>query len=229
MKNTIEKNSWKKWKPKKDKIRFNFINKKKNNISKNIFFKENNLYNKKNNSKDLLDMYIKGYEKGIIDGYQKGYQIGWIQGYSSFENFFLKNFKSCIYFQYIDFLNQFKYAIKIFNNNFSKRLTKIIFCISKILIDDIYLKKKKFIITRIKKLTLNPKYILKKLQLHIHPNNYNFIKKEFGKLFYKYNWTIVLNDTLDINSYRIFTDDGEIDATIKSFWNQIKNATNLLD
>ncbi|VFP83516.1 FliH/SctL family protein [Buchnera aphidicola] len=226
MKNIVNNNLWKVWNPKKPNKNSSIL--KKSDIIK---YKKSLFSDvlKKKNKPIYSKIYKKGYQQGLIAGYKKGYFIGWTQGLHHSHNFLLENTTRCIQIQYADLLKKFKVAINDFNDSFSKRLMKIVLHISKILVDDIFLINKNYFIKRIQKLMEQSKFIFNKLQLHVHPNNYRLIIKKFGTLMDKYNWTVISNEKMDLNSYRIVTSDEEIDASISSFWDKINNAANLLD
>ncbi|VFP87870.1 Flagellar assembly protein FliH [Buchnera aphidicola (Cinara piceae)] len=227
MKNILKNNLWKKWKPKNLNKTFDLVTTSNYTKYKDISFIE--ITKKKENNTLYSDIYQKGYKNGLIKGYQKGYIAGWLQGCSYLNNYFLKSIDKCVEMQYADLLKKFRIAIYQFNSSFSKRLIRIVLHISKILVDDIFLVNKNYIIEKINKLIQKSQYIFNKLQLHVHPDNYNIIIKRFGILMNTYGWTVIKNKKMDINSYRIITSEGEVDSTIQSFWDRIYKAANLLD
>ncbi|VFP80967.1 Flagellar assembly protein FliH [Buchnera aphidicola (Cinara kochiana kochiana)] len=226
MKNIINNNLWKKCTPKKSNKTYNVF--KESDILKYKTLLFSDLFKKKN-TPIYLKIYKEGYQQGLVDGYKKGYFSGWTQGFHYSRDFLLKNATRCIQIQYADLLKKFKIAINNFNNVFSTRLMKIVLHISKILVNDIFVINKNYLLKRIQKLTEQSKFIFNKLQLHVHPSDYKLIIKNFGVLMNKYNWIVISDDKIDINSYRIVTADGEVDASISSFWDRINDAANLSD
>ncbi|VFP78029.1 Flagellar assembly protein FliH [Buchnera aphidicola (Cinara cuneomaculata)] len=226
MNHILNNNLWKKWKPKKSYKTINVVQKSDIFSHKASLFSD--VLNKKNTS-TYSKIYKKGYQQGLIAGYKKGYFIGWIQGFNCARDFLSQNITRCIQIQYADLLKKFKIAINNFNDSFSERLIKIVLHISKILVEDIIVVNKNYLINRIQKLTEQSKFIFNRLQLHVHPNNYNLIIKKFGVLMEKYSWTVISNEKIDVNGYRVITSDEEIDSSISSFWHRINNAVNLSD
>lgn len=178
---------------------------------------------------DNISVCSRIYQKGLEDGYKRGYKVGWLQGSLSSSDFFLKNSDRCMHMQYADLLKKFQIAIRLFNSNFSKKLVKIVLKISKIVVNDIVLINKNFVIKKIEHLLQRSQYLFQKLQLHVHPDNYDIIKKKFKVLMNTYNWTIILNKKIDVHGCRIITQEGELDSTVSSFWNRTNDLANVVD
>ncbi|VFP81344.1 FliH/SctL family protein [Buchnera aphidicola] len=227
MKNISKDNLWKRWKPKNLNKKLDLVSTSNSIKYKNISFVK--ITKKKDNNASCSDIYQKNYKNGLTEGYKRGYIDGWLQGCSFSNNYFLESKDKCIEMKYADLLNKFRIAIYQFNNNFSKRLIRIVLHISKILVDDIFLVNKNYIIKKIDKLIKTSHYIFNKLQLHVHPDNYNLIIKRFGVLMNTYGWIVIKNKKMNINDYRIITSEGEINASIQSFWDRIYRSANLLD
>ncbi|VAX76263.1 FliH/SctL family protein [Buchnera aphidicola] len=228
MKKFIKNDLWKKWNPRKLDKSFHLVNfldgKKYKKILSEPFSKE-----KKFDKLKYSHIYKKGYNQGWLDGYKKGYYSGWFQGRVAGNNLFLETFSRCIQIQCANLLKKFQIAIYHFNDGFSKRLMRIVLRLSKILVDDIFIINKNYIKEKIKQLTQKSHLMFKKLQLHVHPEDYDIVKKKFGTLMNMYGWIIVLNEKIDTNSYKIITQEGELDASMSSFWNRVNNAANLSD
>ncbi|WP_075433665.1 FliH/SctL family protein [Buchnera aphidicola] len=229
MKKNIDLDIWKKWQPNLFSKRFRVFDSDNTKGSQKLFPAFTAEKKKNNETNTYSQIYKKGYDRGLKKGYQQGYQIGWLQCFSWSENPSLEKHISLIYLQYASVLKKFKSAIYDFSSIFSQHLMRVVLNISKILIDDLFLINKSYLIKKIEHLVRQSRYAFQKLQLHVHPKNYHIINKNFGTLMGSYGWTIILDKNIDVNSYRVITEEGEVDSTLQSFWKNVHNIANLSD
>ncbi|CAL4318712.1 Flagellar assembly protein FliH [Buchnera aphidicola (Protaphis terricola)] len=115
----------------------------------------------------------------------------------------------------------FENTITIFEKMLFSRLLKTILIISSYIIGEKISIKKTVLLNKINKIIENKNFFLKKPKLIVHPINQKIIEKLLKKSNKK--WELVFDQNIDINSFKIQSENGDIDATIFSRWREVSN------
>lgn len=217
MKNFIKKKIWKHWRPNlcdKDSTEHNIV--KSLAVKKDYSCKKD--FKKKMNKK-IIQQYLKGYQIGFDTGYQRG----WFQGFNSISLQYLKNYEQYLQVQFSNILKYFWESINDLDSQLELKLLKMIIKISKIIVSNSLLINENFILDKIKNVLQNCRRTLKNPTLFIHPKKKKIIEEKFGTLLKLYNWTLSIDNKINIHSCYVLADEGEVDATVERCWNEIEH------
>jgi flagellar assembly protein FliH len=85
------------------------------------------------------------------------------------------------------------------------------------------------------KITCDPSVLLKTIKEKVHQNtffnknsklivsvlDYQSIEESLGSLLREYGWVLISDENLHQGGFKIVTDDGEIDASLSSRWEEL--------
>lgn len=100
------------------------------------------------------------------------------------------------------------------------RLLKTILIVSSYIVGEKFLINESILLKKINKIIKNDDFFLKKPQLIIHPNNKKILEKVL-KQSKNNKWELVCNKSIDINSFKIHSEQSDIDATIYARWKEV--------
>lgn len=114
----------------------------------------------------------------------------------------------------------FESQIYLFEKTLFSRLLKTILIISSYIIGENVSINESILLKKVKKIIKDDNFFLNKLQLLIHPSNQQILEKILKKS--KNNkWELVYNKNIDINSFKIQSENNDIDATIYARWKEV--------
>ncbi|QFQ32817.1 flagellar assembly protein FliH [Buchnera aphidicola (Aphis fabae)] len=114
----------------------------------------------------------------------------------------------------------FESTISIFEKMLFSRLLKTILIVSSYIVGEKFLINESILLKKINKIIKNDDFFLKKPQLIIHPNNKKILEKVL-KQSKNNKWELVCNKSIDINSFKIHSEQSDIDATIYARWKEV--------
>ncbi|CAL4042198.1 flagellar assembly protein FliH [Buchnera aphidicola] len=221
MSDIISKKIWKKWYP-EELASSQFFKQntyithkdqlcKKNSTSLVINNVKKELYSKKES-----EIYKKNNEESSAEGEKIGYEIGVKRGLLEFEK------QQQIAQKKIDtFLSDFEVELSILDNTISTHLVHLVLKIIAKIIGDTPLIKTSFILNKIKEIIRLESIHFDKPKLIIHPDDYDVIKKHFGKIFDMYGWSISCDHRMHLGGCKIESKDRNLDATISTLWREL--------
>lgn len=145
-----------------------------------------------------------------------------MQGFNAISSSYLQNYEKYLQLNFLNILKNFKSSIDDLDHLLELKILKMIVKISKIIVSNALLINEKFILDKIKKVLKSIKNKFTKPKLFIHPGKRKIIEEKFGTLLKLYNWKIVVDDKINLNSCYVITNEGEIDATVERCWNEIE-------
>ncbi|AEH39637.1 soluble component of the flagellar export system [Buchnera aphidicola (Cinara tujafilina)] len=217
MNNSIKKKNWKHWSP--DSLSSHHpkhILPQRLSIIKNTSI---NIDKQKKLTKKMLKKYLKGYKIG----FDQGYKSGWFQGFNSITQSHFNNYEKYLKIYFLNILKEFNKSIDDLDSKVELKILKIIVTISKIIFSKTLLINTTIILDKIKNIIQCIKNSLKNPKLFIHPLKRKLIEEKFGTLLKLYNWKLIDDMKININSCYILTDEGEVDATVERCWNEIES------
>jgi len=201
---------WKLWYP--EEI---FLKKSKKN--KNYFWnishlKEQDFCNNINKSYDLVKKNddLKELKKEI-------YNYGFQDGFKKSEE---KN-DTLLRHKLNKLLSNINTASILFEKMLFKRLLKTILIISSYIIGKNLEINESLLLKQVKKIIDKDTFFLKKKQLIIHPNNKKILEKILQNSICKDNWELCYDGKIDINGFKIRSENGDIDNTIDARWKEL--------
>lgn len=212
MSNSILEEKWKRWYPRKTFLKHTKKNKrtlydsdkfKKEDFLVDLISSQNLVSN--NTCKTEVDFtktkeYKIGFEKGLLQGKE--------------ENILLQKKLNNL------FLN-FEKALFIFENALYSQLLKTVLKISSYVIGKKIDFDESVLINYIKKIIDKDGIFLKKPQLIVHSNNKKLIENIFKEFLSTYKWTVISDDSIDLNGCKIRSESTDIDATAHARWEEL--------
>ncbi|QCI16912.1 flagellar assembly protein FliH [Buchnera aphidicola (Aphis helianthi)] len=119
-----------------------------------------------------------------------------------------------------DLCINFESTIAVFEKTLFSRLLKTVLIISSYIIGEKFLINKSILLKKINKIIKDDKFFLNKPRLVIHPSNKKILEKIL-KQSINNKWELVCNKSIDINSFKIESDNSNIDSTIYSRWKEV--------
>ncbi|QCI18067.1 flagellar assembly protein FliH [Buchnera aphidicola (Aphis nasturtii)] len=206
------KKDWKKWYP--EEI---FLNNSANNYNvfwNKSFLKETDFYTVKKN--ELNNKHKQSNEPKKIS-------------FNNDESYFLnikKNLEEKKQ-KYISLNNtlqdlclHFESTISLFEKTLFSRLLKTILIVSSYIAGEKILINESVLLKKVNKIIKNDNFFLKKPKLVIHPSNKKILEKILKKSIDN-KWELVCNQSIDINSFKILSEQSNIDATIYARWKEV--------
>lgn len=214
MPDICEEKTWTKWQP--EKI---FLKEIKNN--QKVFF-DRNYFSEKDfyieQKKKKKDSEKQKNDKLAIEMIKKqSYKLGFDAGLlkDREKNILLEN-----QINYL-FVN-FQHACNEFEKTLFSSLLKIILIVSSYVIGKkIHIKDDLVLIENIKKIIKKYSASVKNKKLFIHSDNNKLIKKIFKNSLNACQWELICDDHLDLNSFKIKSDNSNLDSTINARWQEL--------
>ncbi|QCI15769.1 flagellar assembly protein FliH [Buchnera aphidicola] len=214
--NSILEKNWIHWYPKKI-----FLNKDKNNIKtiyyshklkQEDFFTNTDILNRKN--EENINKTTKNLEKDLkkTESYKLGFEKGCLSNKE--KNLFLEK-------KINSFLLDFENSFSAFENALSSRLFNIILKVSSYVIGKKIDIDKSMLLNYIKKVIDQDGVFLTKPQLIVHPDNKNLIEKMLKKFLNSYKWTLLYDNNVDLNSFKVKSENVDIDSTVNARWQEL--------
>ncbi|HXK00278.1 MAG TPA: flagellar assembly protein FliH [Buchnera sp. (in: enterobacteria)] len=119
------------------------------------------------------------------------------------------------------FLSDFESALDSLDNVISTRLIHLTLKVTAKIIGENPLIKTSFILNRIKEIIKIESINFCKPKLIIHPDDHDLIKKNFGKMFSMYGWSISCDNRINLGGCKIESEDNNLDATIATLWHEL--------
>ncbi|QIQ41131.1 MAG: flagellar assembly protein FliH [Buchnera aphidicola (Aphis urticata)] len=110
--------------------------------------------------------------------------------------------------------------ISLFEKTLSSRLLKTILIVSSYIVGETILINESVLLKKVNKIIKNNNFFLKKPQLVIHPSNKKILEKILKKSIDN-KLELVCNKSIDINSFKILSEQSNIDATIYARWKAV--------
>lgn len=212
MSNLDAKKDWEIWHP--EEIYLNDSKKNYDFFWNTIFFKEVDLFHAKQHESDnelkkidVIKQKSCNNEKLNFLNIQKNLEI-------KEKKYILLNNKLQ------DLCVNFESTIALFEKTLFSRLLKTILIISSYVIGEKFLINEDILLKKIKKIIKSDNFFLKKPQLVIHPSNKKILEKILKKRLNK-TWELVCNKSIDINSFKIYSEQSDIDATLYARWKEV--------
>lgn len=114
----------------------------------------------------------------------------------------------------------FESEISLFEKTLSSRLLKTILMVSSYIVGENFLINESVLLEKVKKIVKNDNFFLKKPKLVVHPSNKKMLE-EILKKSVDNKWELVFNNSIDINSFKILSEQSNIDGTIYARWKEV--------
>lgn len=207
---------WKLWYPKE--IFLKKPENKKNFFSNFNDFTKNNLFVEIKEKKDFNKLKKKNEVKSISfdKKYKESYNLGFQDGIKKKEkeNILLHHKLNTLF-------SNFDISISLFDKMLFTRLLKTILIISSYVVGKNIKFDKSILLKKIKKIMDNDSFFLKKKQLIVHPNNKKILDKIIQNSIHSNRLELYYDDKIDINGFKIRSENGDIDNTIEARWKEI--------
>ena len=119
------------------------------------------------------------------------------------------------------FLSDFESALDSLDSVISTRLIHLTLKMTAKIMGENPLIKTSFILSRIKEIIKLESIHFCKPKLIIHPDDHDLIKKNFGKIFSIYGWSIACDNRINLGGCKIESEDSNLDATIATLWHEL--------
>ncbi|CAL4318519.1 FliH/SctL family protein [Buchnera aphidicola] len=156
------------------------------------------------NDKEVKNLQKEAYKKGFSMGYKK---------YKKNEEVLKSQIKKL----FIDFDN----SLLACENLLFSHLLKVVLKVSAYVIGKHVDIDKSSLLQCIKNVTLKDNFFLKKPNLVVHPSNKKIVENIFLDFLNMHNWKLSYDDNIDLNSCKVISDRGDIDATVNARWQEL--------
>ncbi|QCI16341.1 flagellar assembly protein FliH [Buchnera aphidicola (Aphis craccivora)] len=211
MSNLDLKKEWKKWNP--EKI---FLNNSKKNYD---FFRDIEILKETDFStlkKNKLTNEFKQLDKIKKKSFNN--ELDYLKLKNNLEE--KENEYTLLNHKLRDLCSNFESAISLFEETLFSRLLKTVLIVASYIVGEKFLINESILLKKIKKIIKSDNFFLKKPQLVIHPNNKKILEKLL-KQSKNNKWELICNKTIDPNSFKIHSEQSDIDATIYARWKEV--------
>lgn len=209
---SLEK-QWQLWKP--EKIFFKEAKKNSKILCSLDKFREEDFFihlknkNKENQNQKNRELKI---DLKRTEAYKLGLKSGLLE--STEKNILLEK-------KINDLLLDFENSFSIFESALYSRILKIVLKISSYVIGKTVDIDESMLLKNIKQIIDKDGIFLKKPQIIVHPNNKTLIEKTLKNFLNSYKWTLSYDDSVDLNSCKVKSENGDMDATVDGRWQEL--------
>jgi len=157
-------------------------------------------------------------ESKVIDliktqSYQDGFNTGFAKAKQE-DNLILKE-------KLNTFFLEFEKSISMFEKKLYPQILQTVLTVSSYIIGKKDNVDQSILMQYIKRIMNKEIMYLKKPNLIIHPNNKILTEKVFKDFLQIHQWNLIYDDSVDLNSYKIKSESGGVDATSNARWNEL--------
>ncbi|ALD15040.1 hypothetical protein IX46_00390 [Buchnera aphidicola (Aphis glycines)] len=116
--------------------------------------------------------------------------------------------------------SSFESTMSFFEKTLSSRLLKTILMVASYIVGEKFSINESVLLERVKKIVDNDNFFLKQPKLVVHPGNKQILEKILKQPIHS-KWELVFDKSIDINSFKILSEQSNIDGTIHARWKEI--------
>lgn len=168
------------------------------------------------------DFYVKNHENNIqteskidekkIEIYEKAFKKGFLEGQLAHDIITQKLNNLCL---------SFENDISNFEHQLYSELLKIVLKISSYIIGKKIDVDQSMLINYIQKIINEHGSFLKNPKLIVHPDNKILIENTFKQFIKNYHWRFEYDNSIDLNSCKVTSENSYIDATVNARWQEL--------